>query len=296
MRRLLIVFSLFPTLLLSQELEHTLLWRISSDGAASSYLYGTMHSKDDRAFQFGDSVLAAMDRCRIVAGELDLNTDQQGIALIKRMWMPDGKELKDLYKKKDWTRVDQALKGRLGMAAPLLYRVKPMFVVAMLTEATMEGDRPNVLDEYLQIRGRENGQRVIGIETIDEQLSAMDVISLKEQAAMLLDHIDHEGYPEEMETMLDRYAAQDLQGLLKAAETSGGMSAEMEKSLLTDRNARMVHRMDSLLRTGESAFFLIGAAHLPNADGLIAGLRAKGYAVEAVMSAARKPEDPEPDR
>ena len=53
-------------------LPHSLLWRIQASGtSAASYLYGTVHSKDDRAFQFGDSVLPALDRCAIAAGELD---------------------------------------------------------------------------------------------------------------------------------------------------------------------------------------------------------------------------------
>ena len=52
-----------------EELEHSLLWRISTPGVErASYLYGTVHSRDQRAYQFGDSVLPALDRCAIVAG------------------------------------------------------------------------------------------------------------------------------------------------------------------------------------------------------------------------------------
>jgi uncharacterized protein YbaP (TraB family) len=71
---------------------------------------------------------------------------------------------------------------------------------------------------------------------------------------------------------------------LAIGEQAGGMPEELERSLLTERNTRMVQRMDTLLRAGEPIFFLIGAAHLPTADGLIAGLRAQGHTVEAVIS------------
>ena len=47
--------------------------------------------------------------------------------------------------------------------------------------------------------------------------------------------------------------------------------------------------MDTLLQKGEPVFFLIGAAHLPSPLGLIHGLRAKGYVVEAVMSVHTPP-------
>ena len=68
-------------------LPHSLLWRIQASGtSAASYLYGTVHSKDDRAFQFGDSVLPALDRCAIAAGELDLSADKElGKALFTTM-------------------------------------------------------------------------------------------------------------------------------------------------------------------------------------------------------------------
>jgi len=292
-----VLFTL-PLVSHAQPPEPTLLWRVrSAPQAAPSYLYGTVHSKDDRAFQFGDSVLPALDRCAVVAGELDLDKSKQGGTLMfGAMRLPGDQRLQDLYKKKEWKRVHTVITDRMGFMAPMASKLKPFFVMMLLMENAVDGDRPQVLDEYLQQRGAQNGQRVIGIETMAEQLAALDAMSLKEQAAMLLDHVDHDGYKKETEAMLDIYARQDLHGLFEAANDAGGMPEAMEKALLTDRNTRMVHRMDSIMGTGETVFFLIGAAHLPKAEGLIQGLRNKGYSVEAVMSVERKPEPMEMER
>lgn len=287
MRSTALLAFLVPFLLSAQEpLAHSLLWRISTPGVARpSYLYGTVHSRDERAYQFGDSVLPALDRCAVVAGELDLGAEQQmAMAMLTTMRIPDGKKLEDLYKKREWARVETMMKERLGPMAPLLFSVKPFFVMAMFSEAEMGDDHPLVLDQYLQRRGTSNGQRVIGIETMSEQLAAIDAIPLDEQARMLLDHVDHQGYPGTTDAMLEAYARQDLEALMEVGEQAGGMPEELERSLLTERNARMVQRMDSLLRAGEPIFFLIGAAHLPAPHGLIAGLRAQGHTVEAVIS------------
>lgn len=287
MRSAMVFMFFVPLCGSAQDLERTLLWRITTPGVAStSYLYGTVHSKDDRAFQFGDSVLPALDRCAIAAGELDLSTAsaEMGMALLTTMRMSGDKKLEDLYKKKDWKRVDEAIRAGMGFMAPMTMRMKPFFVMALLTENAMDGDQPQVLDEFLQQRAQADGKRVMGIETVKEQMAAVDAISIEEQAAMLLDHVDHGGYPAEMDAMLDAYAKQDLQHLVDAAEKTGTMPDSFERSLLTERNARMVQRMDALLRDGGSIFFLIGAAHLPRPDGLIAGLRAKGHTVEAVIS------------
>lgn len=278
----------------AQAQEHGLLWRITTPGVlASNYLYGTVHSKDDRAFQFTDSVLPALDRCAVAAGELDLSTanSEMGKALLTSMRLDGERRLEDLYKKRDWKRVDAAIREGLGFMAPMAMRMKPFFVMALLTENAMAGDRPQVLDEFLQHRARNNGRTVIGIETVSEQLAAVDAVPMEEQAAMLLDHVDHGGYPGELDAMLDAYAQQDLDVLVTAAEKAGAMPENFERALLTERNARMVQRMDALLRKGDGIFFLVGAMHLPRPDGLIAGLRALGHTVEAVHSEVAVPEE-----
>lgn len=294
MRFVLVVLLFIPVLSTAQEkLENSLLWRIIAPGVQRpNYLYGTVHSKDDRAFQFGDSVLPALSRCAIAAGELDLSmaNAELGKALLTTMRMPGDRKLEDLYKKKEWKRVDAAIREGMGFMAPMTMRMKPFFVMALLTENAMEGEQPLVLDQFLQSRARENGSQVIGIETVKEQMAAVDAIPVEEQAAMLLDHVDHAGYTDEMDRMLDAYARQDLEYLVEVAGKATAMPERFEHALLTERNRVMVERMADLVRKGEPVFFLIGAAHLPRPDGLISGLRAKGFTVEAVMSERTAPE------
>lgn len=290
---LFVLLSIPATSVAQEELENSLLWRITTPGVERpSYLYGTVHSKDDRAFQFGDSVLPALDRCAVAAGELDLSTAnaELGKALFSTMRMPGDRKLEDLYKKKEWKRVDVAIREGLGFMAPMTMRMKPFFVMALLTENAMDGGQPLVLDQFLQVRAKENGSHVIGIETVKEQLAAVDAISMEEQATMLLDHVDHGGYPDEMERMLDAYARQDLEYLVEVAAKTTAMPENFERALLTERNRVMVERMTDLVHKGAPVFFLIGAAHLPRPDGLISGLRANGFTVEAVMSERTAPE------
>ena len=60
-----------------QGTPRTTLWRISSPQLpAASYLFGTVHSRDDRAYQWGDSVLPALQRVQVVAGELEIEREQ----------------------------------------------------------------------------------------------------------------------------------------------------------------------------------------------------------------------------
>ncbi len=267
-----------------QEPANSLLWSISGKGLpATSYVYGTVHSKDERAYAFVDGVEDVIRGVNTVAGELDLNaTRSSAAAMMGRMMLPDDKKLQDLYKKKDWVKVDAYLKAEMGFMAPMVQRMKPFFVMATLTETLMGGSRPKVVDEYLMNHAKANAHRTIGLETLEEQLAAMDALPIKDQAAMLLEHVERDGDRGALERMLDAYTAQDLALLMTITEESGTMPEAMEKALLTDRNAVMVHRMDSVMRADASAMFLIGAAHLPGASGVLQLLRAQGYTVEAM--------------
>lgn|GEM_PF-529209 len=277
-------FALFtPFLTIAQENANSLLWQISGNGLSSTnYVYGTVHSKDERAFTHVQAVEDRMGSVSTVAGELDLNAARSANALLMRvMLLPADTRLEDLYKKKEWQEVEAFIKAELGVMAMMVSRMKPFFIMATMTEANMTADREKVLDDHLLEYGRENGHRIIGLETVQEQLQAMDALSLKEQAAMLLDHVRNEGYREELEAMMVAYAAQDLEMLMRVTETSG-MPEELEKVLLTQRNMTMAHRMDSVMHVDNGAMFLIGAAHLPGEVGVLNLLRDRGFEVRPV--------------
>ncbi|MBK8340496.1 MAG: TraB/GumN family protein [Flavobacteriales bacterium] len=270
----------------AQGTERSLLWRIRpAEGTSSSYLYGTVHSRDARAYRGNDSLWAAFGQCPRVVGELDLSAAMQGAGdLVNSMMMPAGTNLEDLYRKKDFAQVEAALKEHLGVAAFTTDHLKPFWSMALLSEAIMRSDSTLVLDDYLQKRALAEGKEVLGLETVAEQMAAIQTIPLKEQAQMLLDMVQHDLYRAEMDQMMDAYAAQDLQKVMEVAE-AGGIPQSLDKSLLQDRNARMATGMDSLMRSGPSCFFAVGAAHLPGEQGILAELREKGFAVEAVAPA-----------
>ena len=136
----------------AQQLANTLLWRITpATGGSASYLYGTFHTKNDRAFQFTDSVLPAMARCAAVYGELDLKAEQRNaFGLMAAMRLPDDARLEGLFKKKEWAVVQTEMDNKMGVLASMGQRMKPIFVLMLLSEGAMEGSQPELLAQHLQ--------------------------------------------------------------------------------------------------------------------------------------------------
>jgi uncharacterized protein YbaP (TraB family) len=271
--------------LYSQWTANAMLWRITrASQEDTSYLYGTMHSTDDRAFRHVADAQAVLPRCATVAGELDLTeVGNVAISLMDRLMLPEGTELGALYTPRQWKRLEPALRAALGpVMAPMLQRMKPFFILATLSQGDMAADRPRMLDDALMQEGRGLGKRVVGLETVNEQMAALDAIPLDEQARLLYDHVLGKERGDDLNALHDAYAAKDLERIRRLTNEASTASAAFEKALITDRNHILVQRMDSVMRADGSALFLVGAAHLPGPEGLVNGLRALGHMVQPV--------------
>ncbi|HMN06481.1 MAG TPA: TraB/GumN family protein [Flavobacteriales bacterium] len=290
MRRISLALFFLPMVAWAQPTTKALLWKIDGPGGGSaSYVVGTVHSRDARAYTQVPQLLLIMQDLDAVAGELDLVENMSGaMGALKVMMMPPGTELADLLPKRKVERVNKAVRDKLGPMAPMMARVKPFFLMAMLSETEMRTDSAMVLDQYLQVKAQEMGKDVLGVETMEEQLRAVDDLPLKDQAEMLYESV-RKGFDRKViERMMEAYAAQDLDKL--AAYVNGsGMSQKVGDRLLTERNGVMATRMDSLMREGRTFLFALGAGHLPGRDGVLAQLRAMGYAVVPVEAAALRP-------
>ena len=283
MRRLFfLIFWLFPLLLAAQGEYRALLWQVTRPGMKdTTYLFGTMHTRDARAFQFGPEVSRAFVGADIVAGELDMEETQRlDQSVMNAMFLPKGSSLDKLYNKRDYKEVIGTLKEKLGPVAPICTKIKPFYTIALLNEAELGNDSAIVLDAWFQLKAQEAGKPVVGLETVTEQIEAVERIPLKVQARMLLEAVRTD-IRSGSNAGLEAYLAQDLDALIAEVETVR-LPADADKALLQDRNLRMTERLEKHMR-GHGVFVAVGAAHLPGEYGLIDRLRRLGYTVLPVM-------------
>lgn len=280
MRRLILPFYFLPVLAVAQPLPKALLWQIGGNGLEKpSYVVGTVHSRDARAYGQADRLVAIIAEQDVVAGELDLSAAGAGsMQLVMRMMMPPDTVLADLYTKRRHKRVKKAVAGQLGPLAMMADRIKPFFLMGLLNEAGMHADSAMVLDQYLQVKAREMGKEVTGVETVEEQLAAVDHLSLQQQADMLYATVRKGGQQKELDRLMEAYAGQDLEQLYAMSKQSD-LPEALSTSLLTRRNQVMTSRMDGLMRDGRTFLFAVGAMHLPGEDGVLRLLEGAGYTV-----------------
>ncbi|MBS1943865.1 MAG: TraB/GumN family protein, partial [Bacteroidetes bacterium] len=274
MRPFSLLCVLIPAVAWCQAPANGLLWRISGHGLQHpSYVVGTMHSRDARAYGQAPRLLQLVQGLDAVAGELDLTAGPATSRFsMESVMLPEGQRLSDLYPKKKYDRVQKALQAGMGPMALIADRMKPFFLMAFLANSTMQADSAMVLDQYLQVKAKAMGKEVAGLETAEEQLAAVDGLPLQDQADMLYDAVRNKDGKRQMDRLLDAYAAGDLDRLAKLA-AKGGMSDLMGEKLLLQRNGVMAHRADSLMQGGRTFLFAVGAAHLSGSQGVLAQLR-----------------------
>ncbi len=282
MNKLVLLALFFPFFGQSQT-DQSLLWKVSKKGNPNtSYLFGSIHSNDSILNTFDKNWWKAFKSCKTFAGEVNFSDPQELMASFSASMMKDV-TLSELYTPEEFKRVQSFIMASMDPASAMMVtRLKPFYIMAAIMEIP-SGDGPytEIMDIRLQNLAKENNQEIIGLESVTEQAAAVDVISLQEQAKLLLEFVDNgKENDRELEKMEKFYLQQNLDSL-KEIETEYEVPVVLMESILDGRNQKFLTKLLPHLED-TSVFCAVGALHLPGESGLIEQLRKQGYRVEAV--------------
>ncbi|HEY0721255.1 MAG TPA: TraB/GumN family protein [Gammaproteobacteria bacterium] len=255
-----------------------LLWEITAPGMATSYLFGTIHSEDERVLALPSQVATALRASPTFVMELvpdSAAAEQMG----RRMVLPDGQRLASLLEPELYTQLLHTV-AEYGLPAESAERLKPWALVMIFT---MPKPRSGLfLDQLLHDMAVRQGKVVVGIESADEQIEALDGLSMAMQIELLRHTLEqYQELPALTEALIDAWLERDLDTLQRLGDRSNAtLPAALEQALQTrlvdERNTRMAQRLVPLLKQG-GVFVAVGALHLPGEQGLIALLRERGF-------------------
>lgn len=265
--------------------SNALLWKIEGkDLAKPSYLFGTIHLIPQDKFLFNDVMNKAFSECDEIVFEIDMNIMNdfsQMFGLLSKIRMPDDMTIKDLLSEDDYKLFQDKFADK-GLPAFLLETIKPLFISTLADG--MDSPNQSMISYEIELANKANDQNktIGGLETIDDQLAAIDSIPLKIQAQMLIDELKKEHGENEYERLVALYIQQDIDALQKAINQ--GMSKDdqtMMNFLLKDRNVKWIPKMNAMMKD-RPTFFAVGAGHLGGEYGVIKLLKEAGYKVSAI--------------
>lgn len=257
-----------------------LLWKISGKNLKEpGYVFGTIHIQDERVFFLEGKVKGYINQCD--AFGLEVLIDEVTPENIQKHLLMKKKTLKDLLTVDEYEQIDHFLKLRTGVGVFFFSRMKPFFLATQIAQLGLAKDRDLPLDLELLKYARDNNKMVFGIEKFEDQIRAVDKISLEEQTKMLL-HSLEDSARENMaiQKIIDAYLSQEIEQLFRLT-LSDAASEKFVRIFINERNKRMTSKIIKTLKK-QSAFFAVGAAHLGGPGGIIYLLRKKGYTVEPV--------------
>jgi len=200
-------------------------------------------------------------------------------------WLPEEQPLSRMVGKESYAKARALLPN---VRPQDLDRMKPWSVLALL-EARGETGSEATMDARMQRMASGAGKRVLHLETLEEQLKALDCVPAGEHSRVLDERLRASWILRiESAQAMAWYRARNLEAWLADIDRMEGLSDEAKaieqrsrRCLLEDRNARWIGQLETLFQDGP-CLVAVGAVHLVGGEGLIAALRRDGYTVEAM--------------
>lgn len=270
-----------------KEGKKNFLWKVRA-GKGTVYLFGSVHMAKPEFYPLPSGIEKSFDRADVLALEADPahenDPDLRSRMLLAALYA-DGDSLRRHLSKDTYEMAAVETKG-IGLPIEQFDRMKPWFLALTIEILELQrlGYNPEYgIDRYFagKARGR---KKIVELESFDYQLRLLNGFTDREQELFLLYTI------QDLKTV-----ANDLDRLMRSWRTG---DAETMESLVTQtvneapellpvfeklfyrRNNEMTDKITGFLKSGDTYFVVVGAAHLVGKRGIIELLKGKGCSVE----------------
>lgn len=270
-------------MLKAQNNGNSLLWKISGNGMEqSSYVYGTFHLLCPNDLDLSKKVTDALDRSEQLVLELDFDDPTLMQTLQQNMMMSDGQTAEDYLNEEEYKLLAGFFKDSLNMPFERIKGIKPFFLSSM-TISHFLGCQPASFEQTLTKAAQNKGMEVKGLETVEEQLSFIDNLSMEMKKKMLMENLKQYDKSKKMfREQVEYYLSENLEGLNSIIDDYMSSDyAQLREDLLVKRNKNWVPEIRKMIQE-QPSMIAVGAGHLPGSDGLLKLLREAGYSVEPV--------------
>lgn len=260
---------------------YELLWRIEGNGLTKpSYIFGTMHVKSAKAFEFSDSVMTAIERSDVFA--LEVHPDSIMANMFSKIFSDTFDVIERLLDESEYQEYESRFKQANGYDLEQVKVKNPISLRNfMRPSVAKDDDKSTFVDAYLFGMARNMDKPISGLEEVETQMKLFLDMPEVEQKKLLLDGVkefDTLLYESYYDGFLDAYYQGDLDEMEKWLGTYN-----LDGPVNVGRNKVMLASMEEIMQH-QSVFAAVGAAHLMGENGLIALFRKKGYDVKAVKA------------
>lgn len=276
--------TLFISLLLgnaSLAQQQSLLWQISGNGLTKpSYLYGTIHLICEEDMQMSEVLKQKFTESEKLFLEMDMSDNTVATKTQQLIMLPEHKTLRSFFKNDaEYARIDDFFSNTAGIPLSFLEKMKPFALVSFLYTRCLPCALPASYELHFVKMAKAQQKQIVGLETVEEQMAAIDKMTNEAQRQMVLSMVDSfETAKKSTHQLIQLYKQQKLDSLYTVAINNPDMASSKEV-FLDNRNKKWLPIVEKAIHE-HACFIAVGAAHLAGKPGVIKLLKQKGYKVE----------------
>ena len=276
------------------------MWKVTDSEGHTIYLFGTIHTGDERNEIAMEKIIPTLDKCDALAVEFDLveyenNVDMQK-ETVQTFLYTDGKLITDVMPEELYNQ-SVALMKQAGVYSKMLDHYNLPFWFTLVEQAMMmqysDLDSDYAMDSQLIAHAYDNDQPVYSVESAKLQYDLINSMS-DELCLVGIEEMlgETETCGEDILEMYTLWLSGDEDGLRTFITEDEEPDPELyspelvqqaeafNKALGPDRNDGMFLKVKEYLASGKTVFFAVGAAHMVGEHGLLELLTDAGYTVE----------------
>lgn len=246
------------------------------------YLLGSIHVLRPSDYPLAPVVMQAYADAKSVL--MEVNLDEMGsqavqAEMLASATLPEGKTLPDVLGKQRYGRAD-ALAREVGVDLSTFDQFAPWFAAEAISELqlTQLGFQPETgVEMFFMEKARNDGKSVSGLETVHDQISVFQNMSLDTQADYLLSSLEQaHDLPTQVDSMVHAWQRGDTQWFENQLQSELGQDPGLYQAVLGARNRKWVPKIEALLGDDKNYLVIVGTGHLVGRGSVIELLKKDG--------------------
>jgi len=243
------------------------------NGQPLRWLFGSMHIRDNRVYQFGEKLYPLIRQADVFVGEMELDHPSGSpFAMPYHMKMhitaPAFEKMRKQFLKSFQVDIERYV------------HVHPMIALSAISQSVLSAEHQVSLDEHLWHFAQEQGKATMGLESYLEQATLLHSIAPGDLYKQLL-KISRSPSTINRQTQraLNSYMKSDIHQLYHLTRSS---MRGLRRKIIYDRNKVMAKRMLDF-SPHKKYFIVAGAGHLSGKFGLLALLKQSDWKAKPIQ-------------
>ena len=257
-------------------------WKITGPAGGTLYVGGSIHALRSTDYPLPGAYNRAFDASTRLALEVEPRAlEASSAALLRAGKYPASDSLKNHVDPRTYDYLRRVF-GLMEIPESKFSHYRPWLLVLMLDSPGMQGFSHDLgVDEFLTNRARANGKPIVGLESASEHNAVFSGLTDRQSEALLLvQFIPAGNNAAGSDRLMNAWRRGDVDTLASSTHAAYSDFPAFGDRILGMRNRRWAPKLEGYLKSGQTYFVVVGAAHLGGSDGLLALMRARNCKVE----------------